>query len=259
MNNNKKEQKRRRMAAIIAIVLVIAMVLSLIAPIFSARAMATQTTKKLVTEQNKNGLQLSESYKKENEIGTDIFSVNTFIGFEQQYIVGNTVPVSAIMVNNGEDFKGEFQIKVDYTFYNQNEGKEYGIYYQPLELQKGAGKQINFSIPVGTIQKDFEVTLVDKKGKVVYKKYFNAKPLDPATILVGVLSERPTDMSYISAIHFAENEDYTGDYTKTVFLGKETFPSEKASMNHFKVIVIDDFDTKELSQQQKDALLEWIE
>ncbi len=259
MNNNKKEQKRRRMAAIIAIVLVIAMVLSLIAPIFSARAMATQMTTKLVTEQNKNGLQLSESYKKENEIGTDIFSVNTFIGFEQQYIVGNTVPVSAIMVNNGEDFKGEFQIKVDYTVYNQNEGKEYGIYYQPLELQKGAGKQINFSIPVGTIQKDFEVTLVDKKGKVVYKKYFSAKPLDPATILVGVLSERPTDMSYISAIHFAENEDYTGDYTKTVFLGKETFPSEKASMNHFKVIVIDDFDTKELSQQQKDALLEWIE
>ena len=123
MNNNKKEQKRRRMAAIIAIVLVIAMVLSLIAPIFSARAMATQMTTKLVTEQNKNGLQLSESYKKENEIGTDIFSVNTFIGFEQQYIVGNTVPVSAIMVNNGEDFKGEFQIKVDYTVYNHYVGK----------------------------------------------------------------------------------------------------------------------------------------
>ena len=61
MNNNKKEQKRRRMAAIIAIVLVIAMILSLIAPIFSARAMATQTTTKLVAEQNKNGLQLSES------------------------------------------------------------------------------------------------------------------------------------------------------------------------------------------------------
>lgn len=259
MNNNKREQKRRRIAAIVAIVLVIAMVFSLIAPIFSARAMATQVTTTVTTKQNQNNLQLSKNDKKENEVGTDIFSVNTFIGFEQQYIVGNTVPVSAIMVNNGQDFEGEFQIKVDYTIYNQNKGKEYGIYYQPLELQKGAGKQINFSIPISTVQKDFEVTLVNKKGNVVYRKYFNAKPLDPATILVGVLSERPTDMAYLSALHFAENEDYTGDYTKTVFLGKETFPSEKASMNHFKVIIIDDFDTKELSQQQKNALLEWIQ
>ncbi len=56
--------------------------------------------------------------------------------------------------------------------------------------------------------------------------------------------KRPADMAYLSAIHFAEQEDYTGEYTKTVYLDSETFPNEQSVINHFKVIVIDDFDTK---------------
>ena len=260
MKINKKEQRKKRIAAIVAIILVVAMVFSLIAPIFSARAMAAQTVNTtVVTEQQTNGAALTEKQKKDREVGVDNFSATVFIGFEQQYIVGNTVPVSAIMVNNGEDFNGEFQIKVYSYIGSENEGGKYAIYYQPLELSRGAGKQVNLTIPMDTIQKDFEISLVDSKNNVVYRKYFDAKALDPATMLVGVVCERPTDMAYFSAIHFAEEQDYTGDYTKTVYLNSETFPTQEAVMNHFKVIVIDDFDTKTLSQQQKEALLQWIE
>ena len=267
MKINKREQRKRRIAAIVAIVLVIAMVLSLIAPIFSARAMAApmnavvadtvSTTSNDGTEQN-NGA-LSEKDKKEREIGTNDFSANILIGFEQQFIVGKTVPVNAVIVNNSDDFKGEFQIKVYSTIGTNNNGGRYSIYYQPLELSKGAVKQIYLSVPIQTIQKDFEVTLVNKKNQIVYRKYVTAQPLDPATILVGVLCERPADMSYLSAIHFAEQEDYTGEYTKTVYLDSETFPNEQSVINHFKVIIIDDFDTKLLSEKQKEALLKWIQ
>lgn len=258
MKTNKREQRKRRIAAIVAIILVVAMVFSLIAPIFSARAIASQVvnTKNV---QITNGAALTEKQKKEKEIGINDFSTTVSIGFEQQYIVGNTVPVSAVIVNNGEDFHGEFQIKVYSYIGSETESGKYAIYYQPLELSKGAGKQVNLTIPMETIQKDFEISLVNDKNKVVYRKYFDVKALDPATILVGVLCERPTDIAYFSAIHFAQQQDYTGDYTKTVYLNNETFPTEETVMNHFKVIVIDDFDTKILSQQQKEALLQWIE
>jgi hypothetical protein len=267
MKINKREQRKRYIAAIVAIVLVIAMVLSLIAPIFSARAMAATmnavvvdtvpTTSNDDTEQNDTVL--SEKDKKEREIGTNDFSANILIGFEQQFIVGKVVPINAVMVNNSNDFKGEFQIKVYSTIGNNNNGGRYSIYYQPLELSKGAIKQIYLSIPIQTIQKDFEITLVNEKNQIVYRKYVSAQPLDPATILVGVLCERPADMAYLSAIHFAEQEDYTGEYTKTVYLDSETFPNEQSVINHFKVIVIDDFDTKSLSEKQKEALLQWIQ
>lgn len=90
MKINKREQRKRYIAAIVAIVLVIAMVLSLIAPIFSARAMAATmnavvvdtvpTTSNDDTEQNDTVL--SEKDKKEREIGTNDFSANILIGFE---------------------------------------------------------------------------------------------------------------------------------------------------------------------------------
>lgn len=254
MKANKKEQKRRCAAAIVAIILVIAMVLSLIAPIFSARA--AQVTE--VTRTSTSADRVSQEGEQLEEIGTNDFSTNIFIGFEQQYIVGNTAPISTILVNNGKDFKGEFQIKVYSYLGTSNEDKQYSLYYQTLELPKGAGKQINMTVPIKTLQKQFEVTLIDEKGTIVYRKYANAKPLDPATLLVGVLSERPTDMSYFSAIHFAEQEDYTEEYTKTVYLTGETFPNTTDVMNNFKVMVIDDFDTKTLTEEQNQALSEWI-
>ena len=265
MKINKREQRKRRVAAIVAIVLVVAMVLSLIAPIFSARAMAApavvvDTVPTISNDDTvQNDAALSEKEKKEREIGINDFSANILIGFEQQFIVGKAVPISAVIVNNSDDFKGEFQIKVYSTIGNNNNGGRYSIYYQPLELSKGAIKQIYLSVPIQTIQKDFEVTLVNEKNQVVYRKYVSAQPLDPATILIGVLCERPADMAYLSALHFAEQEDYTGEYTKTVYLNSETFPNEQSVINHFKVIVIDDFDTKSLSEKQKQALLQWIQ
>ncbi len=249
MKTNKKEQRKRRVAAIVAVILVMAMVFSLIAPIFSARA--AEAPKTSADRVLKEGEQLEE-------IGTNDFSSNVFIGFEQQYIVGNTAPISTILVNNGKDFKGNFQIKIYSYLGAANEDRQYSLYYQTLELPKGAGKQINMAVPIKTLQRQFEITLTDEKGNIVYRKYASAKPLDPATLLVGVLSERPTDMSYFSAIHFAQQEDYTEEYTKTVYLTGETFPSITEVMNHFKVIVIDDFDTKILTEEQKNALLEWI-
>ena len=175
MKINKREQRKRYIAAIVAIVLVIAMVLSLIAPIFSARAMAATmnavvvdtvpTTSNDNTEQNDTVL--SEKDKKEREIGTNDFSANILIGFDQQFIVGKVVPINAVMVNNSNDFKGEFQIKVYSTIGNNNNGGRYSIYYQPLELSKGAIKQIYLSIPIQTIQKDFEITLVNEKNQIV--------------------------------------------------------------------------------------------
>ncbi|NDO46741.1 hypothetical protein [Clostridium sp. MD294] len=265
MKINKREQRKRRIAAIVAILLVIAMVLSLIAPIFSARAMAApavavDTASTILNDDTiQNDAALSEKQKKEREVGINDFSANILIGFEQQFIVGKVVPVSAVMVNNSNDFKGEFQIKIYSTIGNSNNGGRYSIFYQPLELSKGAIKQIYLSVPIQTIQKDFEITLVNEKNQIVYRKYVSAQPLDPATILIGVLSERPADMAYLSALHFAQQQDYTGEYTKTVYLNNETFPSEQSVINHFKVIVIDDFDTKSLSEKQKQALLQWIQ
>ena len=124
MKTNKKEQRKRRVAAIVAVILVMAMVFSLIAPIFSARA--AEAPKTSADRVLKEGEQLEE-------IGTNDFSSNVFIGFEQQYIVGNTAPISTILVNNGKDFKGNFQIKIYSYLGAANEDRQYSLYYQTLE------------------------------------------------------------------------------------------------------------------------------
>lgn len=254
MKSNKRQEKRRRMAAIVAIVLVIAMVISLLTPIFSQSAGAAQTSAEAAQVSNNQ----QSSNKEQTEIGLEKFTVDTNIGFDQQYVVGKVTPFWIGITNHGDDFDGELQIKVCSYIGATGEGDIYSLYYQPIQLQKQASKQLYLNIPTENIQKNFEVSLVDKNGTVVYRKYAAAKALDPETILIGILSERPEDLSYLSGLYFAQQSNATEEYTKTVFLEEDDFPTEKMVLENFKIIVIDDFDTNLLSQQQKQALLQWI-
>lgn len=253
MKPNKRQEKRRRMAAIVAIILVIAMVISLLTPIFSANA-AEAVAAEAVFESTEQPAE-----KQQPEIGLEDFTVDVEIGFDQQYMVESITPFSISATNHGEDFHGELQIKVCSYVGATGEGDIYSLYYQPIELQKGASKHFDFTIPTERIQKSFEISLIKENGTVAYRKYAAAKALDPQTIWVGVLSERPEALSYLSGLRFAENDNASGEYTKTVFLQEESFPDEKIVLENFKVVVIDDFDTGLLSEKQIEALLQWVE
>lgn len=250
------------MMAVLAIILVLAMVFSVAAPlIYSIQASAMTTNVKL---DSKVVVGLENLKGAKEEIGMDKFSLDMSIGYDQQYIVGKETPFRGVLTNKGQGFRGELQVKV-YSYLNtvsndaESDGGEYNIYYQKVELAKGAAKQMNLDINIGVICDFFEVTLVDEKNKTVFRKNISAKALDPATVMVGVLTESPADVAYLSGLNMTEGkEDYKAEYSKTVFLNGISFPENETILKNFKAIIIDDFDTKTLSKEQLKSLQDWI-
>lgn len=257
-----QEKKRRRAAAILAIVLALAMVLSLVAPLlYSMQANAAVLVHEFTQEVSDTEPIKVKGQRMKQEVGQEKFSLDMSVGFNQQYILDKATPFRGVLTNQGtNEFRGEIEIKVYHYEGSEDEGTDYSVYYQPIELAPGAVKQIDMNINMKTIRDFVEVTLVNTKKQTVFLKNVKVKALDPATIMTGVLTDAPSELQYLTALKLAgENEDYAGDYSETAFLNGVTFPKDSEVLDNFKLLLIDHFDTKTLSSEQIGALKNWID
>lgn len=255
MRENRSHNKKRKAAAILAIILVLAMLFSIIAPFLHSAYGAT-----------------AEMTSKQGDIGRNLLvknnqdiTLSAEVGFDQNLIVGKTVPFRLVFTNTGEDFQGEVQVQI-YTYKESEENTGiYSIYYQPIELPKGSSKQVVMDINVNFIHSPIKIGLVDEKGVEFYSKMIPVSYSDPETIAVGVLTENKNDLQYLKNLKLSsvlESQSRTlasgVNYDMTVFLNQNNFPVTKEVMDNFKIIIINDFDTSTLSQEQKNALDKWI-
>ncbi len=250
-----KLNKQRKAAGLLAVLLVIAMILSLAAPFFtSAQAMTVTAAKSTITPEENIAAMLPAK-----EIGQDNFLLEVEAGYGNSYILGKPAPLKGVLTNLGSEFKGEIQIKA-YTYYNyEGDDKQYTIYYQPIELAKGAKKQVNMNITADAIHKYFQVALINDEGKTVFLKNVAIQAMEPTTAFVGVLTENPQDLAYLSGLKLVENTDGVVYTSKTIYLDENSFPEDSILFENFGIIIVDDFDTKILSTEQKEALKKWVE
>lgn len=244
-----KQKKQRKIAGIIAIIIAIAMILSIAAPF-----MASVNAMPISTEEG------DTDPKAKKEIGQDHFSLDMKVGYNGDYIVGNTTPISGVLTNTGEEFNGELQVKVYSDYYGDEEMEgPYSIYYQPVSLAKGAAKKIDLEINPEMITDYFEVTLVNEKGKTVFLENVAGNAMSPDTVMIGVLSDNPSDLSYFSGLKWIEVGDDEQRLQKTIYLDASTFPKKTYTLKNFQAIVIEDFDTTTLQETQINSLKEWIQ
>ena len=199
--------------------------------------------------------------KTEAEKSNENISITGSIGYDGNYIVNKITPFNISISNSGEDIEGEIQVKV-YTnnFYNY-EGEEsniYSLYYQPIELPKGSTKGYKMEIPLTAIRKNYLISIVDKSGNVIASKNIPTNALDPGTVMVGVLSDAPESLNYLKNLKLAQSNVSGVNYDNITFLNEDSFPSSKSIIDNFKVIIINDFDTKQLSSEQVQTLKSWI-
>lgn len=268
MKYQKKQEMKKKILATIALLMACIMVLSLIAPFTLFAAPITTNAKTVVINGNETESAVDDTIGNLKTFGKEQFDVELQAGFDGNYIVKKTMPVRGVITNHGEAFHGEVQIKA-YTR-NVNRDKEYAIYYQKLDLEQGASKAIDMAATMGSIHKYLEISLVDEKGNKVYQDYIFLTAKDPKTVMIGVVSESAQDLKYLSNLHLARviddsqsmQENYQSELNKKydypVFLNESTFPSTIEILNSFSVLVVDDFDFSALTQEQRQALHQWI-
>ncbi|MDD3570458.1 MAG: hypothetical protein PHY44_05090 [Lachnospiraceae bacterium] len=261
----KNSNMKKHGAAVLAIVIVLVMILSVVAPVIGSIVYGAPMSGSTMVKSGDTASQQLPLSKEPKEIDDGQFEITASIGYDSKYIVGRNTPFKFIVTNNGSDFKGELQMKVYLFESSERYSSQYAIFYVPLELSKNATKEVEMTAQVASITPFFTVSLVNEKDNAICVKNFSATAKDPSTVWTGVLSDNPAELVYIKKNDSYYNQQtayyYSAsgvEYFDTLYLDSKTFPTDSSVLNNFRMLIINDFNTANLSQEQKDAIKQWV-
>jgi hypothetical protein len=184
-----------------------------------------------------------------------IMQVNA--GFNARYRDGNWVPFQVTLSNNGADFSGSLSVNAPAPYGGSGNATVPSIYKEPINLANGAQKQITTYIPInlgGTGAQHIKVSLLDSNGNVVRSQISTITSLGPNDAFVGILSDQNTGFNPLYSIALPNQ----GGSMIVETLNTSTMPTTAAVLNNFDLIVLDNFTTSTLSNEQLIALQTWI-
>ena len=177
-------------------------------------------------------------------------------GFDSRFHDGNWVPVSITLDNNGTDFQGMVSVSVPNSAFN-NTGST-SVYQVPISLPPGAHKQITLYAPFtfgsqGMVQ-NINVNLLNSSGQTVGTQPASLRTLNTGDVFVGVLSDQSNNLNALSNVSLLN----TSSSVVVQPLNATTLPDNSIVLRNFDLLVLDNFNTASLSQQQLNALQNWV-
>ena len=187
------------------------------------------------------------------EVDDPSIEMTAEIGYQGIITYGRAIPLRVRIRNNGvSDLEGTLGIS---AYLNS---RQYNRYEMDISVPSGAEKVYVLPFSVMTRQEVFTPEIV-VDGKVA--EAVNIRPdtvIDPNTILVGVLSNKPKKLANMT-INRENDTDYLSEYWQVIALDPDTFPEQEALLDSFGILVIDDIDPALLSKKQQEALGLWLE
>lgn len=195
MQTRKTGNKRQKRAAALAILLALILILGIVLPVIgmTANAMTVSVTNSITAaggEEGWTGPQAAE------EMENPDLHMAAEVGFGGTYLLEHATPFAITLENTGADFTGQVEVKVYNYLGDEYTDADYSVYYQPVELSSGSVKRVDMEITVTMLSRFFQISLVNAQGVEVCRKNAAATPRDPGTVLVGLLSDHPENLSY---------------------------------------------------------------
>jgi uncharacterized membrane protein YhaH (DUF805 family) len=184
------------------------------------------------------------------------FRVNA--GFDSRYRQGNWIPIQVSLRNSGADFNGTVAVNVPMPYAGSVNATPLSTYQTAISLASGAQKQVTLYVPFnsgmqGSIQ-NLNVNLLDADGHQVSSQVSTLRALGPTDIFVGILSDQSTGFGPLTALQLP---DQTASLI-TEPLDASSMPSIADALNNFDLLIIDNFTTSSLNQDQLKALQNWV-
>lgn len=163
-------------------------------------------------------------------------------GLDQQARYGRDVLLSAEI--ESKTLSGRYE----YGFILADGQNSNDKYSTKVELAKNHVSKVEITIPLIKEIKKIKIYLYDEKGNTIVEEVnaFQAMNYGPYK-LVGIISDKLGNMQYLNAFG-----------TKCFELNESNFPNKKDGLDMLDVIVINDFDTSKLSNEQFNALKEFV-
>ncbi len=160
---------------------------------------------------------------------------------------GEWLPIWVTLENRGADLEAELQVRI-------TSGSGATNYAVPVPLPAGARKRVPLYVVPNSFSRQIEVQLL-AGGELLKNATVDVQPQMNISYLVGVLAPERGAIGLISGIELpGQNRP-----VMLVDLTAEEMPERAEGLVSFDTIVINDFDTSELSEGQTQALAQWVQ
>ena len=188
---------------------------------------------------------------------TNSIEISAQVGIDGSYLVDSPTPVNIIAANSGGAFSGEIQIKLNIS---RDNNPVYILYSYPLELSSGASKSFTMDISIPSILKSISIQPVSADGRKLGATEVPVKATNTNMPALGVFCDSLDNLNYIMGINYYNNyygrEVPAGENSSVITA--ESFPKNLEEINAYSIIVINDFDTSALTEQQTTLLYSWV-
>lgn len=176
-------------------------------------------------------------------------SMEVSYGYDGNAKSGRYVPVNVTLKSQSESpFSGTVRVEAMES--------DFDIYQYDYPVSMGADESLfkSLDIPVGRADVLY-VKLMDSQGNEKIRKRLKMNvTTDTAELFVGILSDQPQKLSYMDGV----GVNYSSVRIKTFDLETEKMPDHFTGLDLLDVLVITDYDTRKLTQDQLTAIWEWV-
>jgi hypothetical protein len=168
-------------------------------------------------------------------------------GYNRYYRRGLWTPLRVSVSNNGGDLVGYIRVRTGET-----NSLEEITYRTPIDLPRGARKQVFLYVSLDKLAERVQVEVVDRSGHVVKRESMGMLLAMPEDVLYAVVTE-----SAFGAVDLAALSPGTGDGHQTNWRIPD-IPTLADALAGLDVIMFHDADTGNLSAEQQAALATWV-
>ncbi len=201
----------------------------------------------------------TEDVTTEAEIKTDNqFLVQIAYGIDSHVKYNTRLPVRITITNQGKDFTGEVRLYADYDYMTDR------AYGKEISIPAGGTKDVSMAMYYDSSANAYAIQILNEKGELVYQRKINQNMLqDDGSSIVGILSDDFASLNYIDGkevkwVRDASTNDFTYVNLKCAKLDEKNMPDIASALATCNIIVIDNFDTSKLSDEQYEALVSWV-
>lgn len=170
-------------------------------------------------------------------------------GYEGTAKSGRYVPVEISLTNQETAaFEGTIRIQAmesDFDIYD---------YDYPISLAGEESAKKPVDVPVGRADLLYVKLFASDGTELVRKRLKLNVSMEVAELFVGLLSDSPDSLNYLNGV----GVNYSSVRTKTFHLTADTMPDKAIGLDLLDILLVTDYDTKNLSESQISAIWEWV-
>lgn len=168
-------------------------------------------------------------------------------GIAGEYKEADLIPMQVTITNQGEDISGDIVISTP------DKDTLTGTYYQPIAIGKGTTKTVTMLVP-GRNLNSAQVVQLMQNDQELARSTIAGRRFDEDNFFVGVLAADPDTASFLGSLPKAS----FSRQVRLLPLKAEDLPGEGLPLGMIDLLVINNFATDRLKEEQITAIKDWV-